>query len=61
MTFIFSGKCQSKGRIIIPENIRDKFDIKPGELLIIMGNKYDKVQESITDFFNEYFKEAILG
>lgn len=37
--FIVSTLVGSKGQIVLPKIARDFFDIKPGDTLIIMGDK----------------------
>lgn len=37
--FILTTTVGSKGQIVIPKEIRDLFDIKPGDNLLILGDK----------------------
>ncbi len=43
------GKMSKKGQIVIPKEIRERFEIKPGDAVIfkIQGNKVimEKIQE----------------
>ena len=47
------GKISKKGQIVIPKEIRDRFEIKPGDAVIfrIQGNKVimDKIQERMSE------------
>lgn len=37
--FIVSAKVGSKGQIVIPIEARDMFSIKPGDTLMVLGDK----------------------
>ncbi|MCQ2786997.1 MAG: AbrB/MazE/SpoVT family DNA-binding domain-containing protein [Bacilli bacterium] len=37
--FIVSAKVGSKGQIVIPIEARDMFNIKPGDTLMVLGDK----------------------
>ena len=36
--FIWTTKVTSKGQIVIPKEARDVFDIKEGDMLILLGD-----------------------
>ena len=37
--FIVSVKVGEKGQIIVPKEAREMFDIKPGDTLMVLGDK----------------------
>ncbi len=47
------GKMSKKGQIVIPKNIRERFEIKPGDAVIfkIQGDKIvlEKIQERMSE------------
>jgi len=47
------GKMSKKGQIVIPKEIRERFEIKPGDAVIfkIQGNKVimEKIQERMSE------------
>jgi len=45
-------KVDEKGRILLPKNIRDKMNIKPGEEFLIFDNinKYSFLYDVLADY-----------
>lgn len=39
MKYIGISKVGEKGQIVIPKEVRDMFDIKPGDSLIVLSDK----------------------
>lgn len=37
--FLWTAKVGDKGQIVIPKEAREVFDIKPGDTLLLMGDK----------------------
>ncbi len=53
-------KVGEKGQIVIPKEARDMFDIKPGDSLILMGDKTKGIAVVKADIF-EVFAETTFG
>ena len=53
------SKVGEKGQIVIPKEIRDMFDIKPGDSVIILSDKAKGIAILKSDFI-ENFADNIL-
>ncbi len=57
--FVGISKVGEKGQIVIPKDLRDMFDIKPGDSLILLGDINKGIAlvkaESIEDIANTVF------
>lgn len=42
-TFLGTVKVGERGQIVIPKKIRDKYDIKPGDSLVVFGKEGKEV------------------
>mgnify|MGYP006312394343 CR=1 FL=1 len=62
MTEIATTKMSSKGQVIIPEAIRKKMNLKPGDQFVVVGAGDSVILKSITppsmDQFVELLDEA---
>jgi len=62
MTEIATTKMSSKGQVIIPEAIRKKMNLKPGDQFVVVGAGDAVILKSITppsmDQFEELLDEA---
>jgi AbrB family looped-hinge helix DNA binding protein len=47
MDNLATTKLSSKGQVVIPENIRDKMDLKPGHQFVVLGNDNVVILKSI--------------
>ena len=56
----FVGICKvgEKGQIVIPKEIRNMFDINPGDSIIVLSDK-EKVAEAKCCLFEAVIEEAI--
>ena len=48
MVTISTTKLSSKGQIVIPEDIRDRLGLKPGDQFIVLGGDDAVILKSIT-------------
>lgn len=59
--FIFGTvKVGEKGQIVIPKEARDVFDIKPGDTLLVLGDK-DQGIAIVKDDVLKQFAKSILS
>ena len=58
--FMASVKLGPKGQIVIPKQCRDVFDIKPGDMLLILGDEERGIaimkQEQVMHFAKAVFE-----
>ena len=59
--FIVSVKVGPKGQITIPKEVREMFDIKEGETLMVMGDKTKGIALVKADSFYSLFGGANNG
>ncbi|MEE8349331.1 MAG: AbrB/MazE/SpoVT family DNA-binding domain-containing protein [Acidobacteriota bacterium] len=52
-------KMSSKGQIVIPENIRDRLGLKPGEQFVVVGEDDVVILKKITPLSMADFDELI--
>ena len=53
---LFTATVEKDGRIVIPTNIRKKFEIKHDDFLLVLAGRYEDMAK---DFIHDAFKEAI--
>lgn len=58
--FIGSVKVGSKGQIVLPKEIRDMFDIEPGDTLLIMADRKKGIALERSGIFSK-IADAILS
>ena len=53
-----------RGQIVIPKQCREVFDIKPGDMLLILGDKERGIgimkQDSMMDFIKDVFAAPVI-
>lgn len=58
--FLWTAKVGDKGQIVIPKEARDVFNIKPGDTLLLLGDKERGIAiakfDDYVKFANEIFK-----
>lgn len=52
------GKISKKGQIVIPKEIRDKFGIKPGDIIIFRIKDDKVILEKIKDKLSDILKNS---
>ena len=63
--FIFGTvRVGERGQIVIPKHCREVFDIKPGDMLLILGDKERGIgimkQDSMMDFIKDVFAAPVI-
>lgn len=54
-----TAKVGTKGQIVIPKEIRDMFDIKPGETLLLFADIERGIAVMKSDAFDDVFETAL--
>ena len=54
--YAWTATVGTKGQIVIPKEARDVFDIKPGDHLLILGDRNQGMAIPPKDTFEAYFK-----
>ena len=57
--YVGISKVGEKGQIVIPKDARDMFDIKPGDLIIVLCDKSKGIALVKSDVF-EYLADDIM-
>ena len=59
--FIVSVKVGEKGQIIVPKEAREMFDIKPGDTLMVLGDKERGLALMKSDDVYELMSKGVIG
>ena len=59
--FIVSVKVGEKGQIIVPKEAREMFDIKPGDTLMVLGDKERGLALMKSDAVYEFMSKGVIG
>ncbi len=59
--FIVSVKVGEKGQIIVPKEAREMFDIKPGDTLMVLGDKERGLALMKSDEVYELMSKGVIG
>lgn len=54
--FAFTVKMGTKGQIVIPKQARDEFGFKPGDTVLLLGDKSKGIAIVKPSEFNEIFE-----
>jgi AbrB family looped-hinge helix DNA binding protein len=57
--YAWTAKVGQKGQIVIPQEAREVFDIKPGDTLLLLGDEAQGIAIVKNDLF-AHFAETIL-
>jgi len=61
-TYVFGTvKVGDRGQIVIPKEAREKFDIKPGDLLIVLGEEGKGIALAKADFIKKFALKYMSG
>ena len=58
--FIVSVKVGEKGQIIVPKEAREMFNIKPGDTLMVLGDKERGIALMKSDDIYELMSKGVL-
>ena len=60
--YVGVAKVGEKGQIVVPKEIRDMFDIKPGDTIIVLADKAKEIAllkaDEIEDLSNKVFSKG---
>lgn len=59
--FMGSAKVGPKGQIVIPKEVRDMFDISPGDTIIVLADEKRGIAIERFDTFNQIADAIFLG
>ena len=59
--FIVSVKVGEKGQIIVPKEAREMFNIKPGDTLMVLGDKERGLALMKSDDVYELMSKGVIG
>lgn len=59
MESVFTTKLSSKGQVVIPEEVRNRLGLKPGDQFVVVGNEDTVVLKSISPPSVSEFDELI--
>jgi AbrB family looped-hinge helix DNA binding protein len=54
-------KVGERGQIVIPKEAREKFDIKPGDLVIVLGEEGKGIALAKADFIKSFALKFLAG
>ncbi len=60
-TFIATVKIGPKGQIVIPKEVRDMFDLKSGDSLVLLADKNRGIALQRGECLNEIVKSIVKG
>ena len=58
--FAAAAKVGEKGQIVIPKEIRDMFDIRPGDTLLVLADRKQGIAITKDDLLFQQF-QSLLG
>ena len=59
--FIVSVKVGEKGKIIVPKEAREMFNISPGDTLMVLGDKNRGIALMKSDDVYELMQKGVIG
>ena len=59
--YIWSARVGEKGQIVIPKGVRDLFDIRPGDTLLVLADAAQGIVITKDDVLFEQFNTLLRG